>query len=214
VLGTDHPETVDAMSAMGLFLMESGDYARAAETLDEVLAANSRLRGPRHAYVGNDLENLGRLALRQGQHQAALERFQQALSIYTEKLPPSHAWTASVWTMIGRAHLGRKDAVAAERAFTNALNAWRVEYGAESIGYALAEALRARAWMMQGRFDDAESALTRAYPIVARSDGRAEREIAAEMRDWIGATYQALGRLDAAADYFAKVDAQRKGSGP
>ena len=147
---------------MGLFLMDSGDYARAAETLNEVLAINSRLRGPRHAYVGNDLENLGRLALRQRQYRSALERFQQALSIYTEKLPPSHGWIAAVWTMIGRAHLGREDAAAAERAFTNALNVWRMEYGAESIGYALAEALRARAWMMQGRYDDAEAALTRA----------------------------------------------------
>jgi serine/threonine-protein kinase len=214
VLGPEHPETVDAMSAMGLFLMDSGDYARAAETLNEALAINSRVRGPRHAYVGNDLENLGRLALRQGQYRSALERFEQALSIYSEKLPAAHGWIAAVWTMIGRAHLGRRDAAAAERAFASAMNVWRMEYGAQSIGYALAEALRARAWMMQGRYDDAEAALTRAYPIVVRSDGRADREIALEMRDWIGATYQALGRRDAAAEYFAKVDAERKDSGP
>ena len=172
VLGPEHPETIDAMSAMGLFLMSIDKLDESQAMLEGVLKTNTRIRGARHAYVGNDLENLGRLALRRKQFAKAEERFNEALSIYRETLPPGHGLTAAAWTMLGRARLAQNKAREAEDAFTAALDAWRIEYGEGSIGYALAEALRGRSWMLQGRFADAESALTHTYPRFANSTAK------------------------------------------
>ena len=81
-LRPDHPDTLDAMSELGRFLMETDRLDEAGKIFREVLELNRRLRGPTHAYVGNDLENLGRLAFRRGRYDEAAARFDEALRIY------------------------------------------------------------------------------------------------------------------------------------
>lgn len=207
ILGREHPETIDAMSSLGLFLMETSRLDEAQKILQDVLDINRRLR-PKHAYVGNDLENLGRLAFRRQHYAEAEQRFDEALLIYRDALPACHTLIAAALTMRGRTQLAQGQAHAAQATLTEAVGCWRIEYGPASQGYAMARASLGRAWALQGRLSEAEPALIESYPILAQSTRRPNREAAGIVRQWIENLYQSMGRPEAAQKYFSQFDAQ------
>jgi eukaryotic-like serine/threonine-protein kinase len=94
----------------------------------------------------------------------------------------------------------------AQRSLTEAVEAWRVEYGEDSSGYANAAAALARAQALQGNYAAAEPALLKAYPILHKSTRAVEREQANEIRRWIEELYRAMGQPAAAEKYFASAD--------
>lgn len=205
ILGPEHPETIDAMSSIGLFLMETGRLDEAQKILQEVLDINRRLR-PKHAYVGNDLENLGRLAFRKQHYAEAEQRFDEALAIYRDALPACHGLIAATQTMRGHTQLAQGRTADAQKTLQVAMDCWRIEYGPNSPGYAMARASLARTWALQGKFADAEPALLESYPLVAKSTRRSDREAAAMVKLWIESLYQSTGRPEAAQKYFAQFD--------
>ena len=207
VLGPEHPETIDTLSTMGFFLMETGRLDEAQQVFTQVLETNRRVRGPTHSYVGNDLENLGRLAYRRREFARAEQYFDDALRIYREKLPPTHGFIATTLTLLGRTRLELQRPKDAQRSLTEAVEAWRVEYGENSAGYANASAALARSRALQGNYAAAEPAMLKAYPILHNSTRAAEREQANEIRRWIEELYSAMGQPAAAEKYFATLSA-------
>lgn len=205
ILGPEHPETIDAMSSIGLFLMETDRLDEAQKTLQAVLDINRRLR-PKHAYVGNDLENLGRLAFKKQQYAEAEKRFDEALAIYRDALPRCHGLIAATQTMLGRTQLAKGRINDAQATLQTAMACWQIEYGPNSSGYATARASLGRAWTLQGKFADAEPALLESYPIIMKSTLRPDREAAGMVRQWIESLYQSMGRPEAAHEYFEQVD--------
>jgi eukaryotic-like serine/threonine-protein kinase len=207
VNGPRHTETIDYASALGFFLLRSDKIDEAEPILEEVLVLNTEVRGARHAYVGNDLENLGRLAMRKRNFEEAERRFLQAIDIYREKLPKGHGLTATAYGMLGRARLEQNNLSGAQDAFTQAVEAWSIEYGRDSLGYAIAETLQARTWMLHGRLTEAEQVFARTYPRFAGSRRPDDLKLAGEMREWITELYRALGRPDGAEVLLAKPQA-------
>ena len=205
VLGPEHWETIDALSTLGMFLMESGRLEEAQQTLSQVLAINRRVRGPEHSYVGNDLENLGRLAYRKHDFAGAERYLNDALVIYRKRLPPTHGFIAATLTMLGRTQLALHRPKDAQLPLTEAVEAWRVEYGEKSAGYAIATANLGRAKALQGDYAAAEPALLAAYPILNNSTRVGDREAAHDIRRWIEELYTALGRPTAAKEYFTSL---------
>jgi len=209
-LGPEHPETIDTLSTFGTFLMETDRLAEAQKTLTEVLEANRRVRGPTHTYIGNDLENLGRLAYRQGRFGEAERYLKDALDIYRQRLPPGHGFIASTLTMLGRTQLALHRPQDAQRSLSDAVQAWQVEYGENSPGYAIANAALAWAKASQGNHAEAEPALLKAYPMLNNSTRIGDLEMAAEIHRWIEALYSALGRPSAAREYFSSLKQQHR----
>ncbi|MBL8271040.1 serine/threonine-protein kinase [Steroidobacter sp.] len=207
VLGAEHPETIDTLSAMGTFQMESGRLNAAEQTLQQVLEMNSRVR-PDHFYVGNDLENLGRLAFRKHEFARAERYLNDALAIYRKKLPPTSGFIASTLTMLGTTQLALNRPKDALRPLDEAVKAWRQEYGADSAGYAIANATRARAQALLGNYTEAEPALLAAYPMLNNSTRVGDREAANDIRLWIEELYRAMGRPAAAKEYFTSLPAR------
>ncbi len=205
VLGPEHPETIDTLSAFGTFLMETERLAEAKKVLTTVLEANRRARGPTHSYLGNDLENLGRRADRQGDHQAAERFLKDALSIYRERLPPTHGFIATTLTMLGRTQMELNRLSDAQKALSEAVQAWQVEYGENSHGYAIASATLAQTKALQGNYAEAEPVLLKAYPILSNSTRAGDREVANDVRRWIEQLYSAQGRASAAREYFSRL---------
>jgi tetratricopeptide (TPR) repeat protein len=212
VMGAEHPETIDAMSFIGTFLVETGRLDEAQTVLENVLQLDRKLR-PKHAYVGNDLENLGRLALRRKQFGAAARYFQEALAIYEATYPPGSGFIATTWTLLGRALLEEQRPQDAEVALHKAVASWQIEYDGNSPGYAMARASLARAWALQGKLAQAEPALLESYPVIHRSTREMDRETAATVRQWIENLYRQMGQPEAAQQYFERLDtaaAQRR----
>lgn len=205
VLGPEHPETINGQSVMGVFLLETGRLDEAQKILLDVLEMDQRLR-PEHAYVGNDLENLGRLAFKRGQFDVAADYFQKSLAIYQRSYGPGSGFVAAAWTLLGRSLLGQHQPKEAEAALRNAVASWQIEYGAKSPGYAVALASLGRAWSLQGKLAEAEPALLESYPVIHRSTREMDRETAANVRQWIEQLYQQLGRPQAAQAYFEHLD--------
>ena len=206
VLGPEHPETIDTLNAMGFFLMETDRLDEAQQVFNRVLETNRRVRGPTHSYVGNDLENLGRLAYRRGEFARAEQYFDAALRIYREKLPPTHGFIATTLTILGRTQLALQRPKDAQRSLTEAVEAWRLEYGENSSGYANATAALARSQALQGNYAAAEPAMLKAYPKLNKSTRATDRELADELRRWIEELYRAMGEPAAAEKYFASAD--------
>lgn len=203
VLGPLHPETIDAMNSFGRFLMKEGRLDE-AQTIFETVLANDRKVRPHHAYVGHDLESLGRVALRKRDYATAELRLREALSIYKNTLPPGHGYTATTLTRLGRALVELQRPRDAEVTLDEAIETWAKGYGENSTGHALASAIRGRAWAQQGRMTDAERALTGSYPILARSQIPSDIESAQEIRRWIEDLYRQQNRPEAAHAFFAQ----------
>ena len=87
----------------------------------EVVELDRQARGPRHAFVGHDLVNLGMVRLDMQQHAQAEQDFRAALDIYAEALPADHPYVVSALSGLGRSHAraesprrSRADAAASE----------------------------------------------------------------------------------------------------
>lgn len=203
VMGAEHPETIDAMSSLGLFLMETNRLDESQRILEQVLDISRRIR-PNHAYVGNDLENLGRLAFLRKQYARAEDLFTQALVIYHRTLPECHGLIAATSTQLGRTQLFLGRPKEAERILTKALECWRVEYGDQSPGFAMARASLGRAWALQGLDVKAEPALLESYPILAKDLRAPSRDASRTVRQWIEEFYASTNRPEAAREYLSR----------
>jgi serine/threonine protein kinase len=206
VLGLEHPDTIDAMSFMGTFLLETGRLDEAQNVIQSVLALDRKVR-PNHAYVGNDLENLGRLAFKRRQFAEAGNNLREALAIYEKTYPPGSGFIATAWTLLGRSLLAQQRPKEAEHAFDKAIASWRIEYDLNSPGYAMARASLARAQALQGQLAQAEPGLLESYPILHRSTREMDRELAGTVQGWIEHLYLEMGKPDAAQKYFEQLHA-------
>jgi serine/threonine protein kinase/tetratricopeptide (TPR) repeat protein len=202
VLGPKHPDTIDAMSNYGRYLMKEGQLDEAQSIFETMLARDREVR-PDHAYVGHDLESLGRVALRKRDYVSAERNLREALAIYHKTLPPGHGYITTTLTRLGRTLLELQRLKEAETTLDQAAAAWASSYGEESPGHALAVAIRGRVWAKQGRAKEAEQALITSYPILASSKVPTDAEYAQEVRSWIEDLYNQQRRPEAAHAFFA-----------
>jgi len=202
VLGPKHFETIDAMSNYARCLMKLGRLDEAQQIFETMLARDREIR-PGHAYVGHDLESLGRVALRKHDYVSAERHLREALDVYRKTLPSGHGYITTTLTRLGRTLLELKRFKEAEATLDQAAGAWAASYGENSPGHALAVAFRGRVWAKQGRASEAEQALTASYPILAGSTVAADAEYAQEVRTWIEELFQQQQRPEAARDFFA-----------
>jgi tetratricopeptide (TPR) repeat protein len=204
VVGSEHHDTIDAMNIYGKFLREQRELDEAQRIFETVLERDRKLR-PNHAYVGHDLDSLGSIALLKKDYATAERRLREALDIYRRTLPPRHGYTAVSLNRLGLALLGMQRWKEAEDAASEALEIWTETYGQTSTHSAYAAAIRGRALAMQGRTSEAELALTKTYPILARSPQSTDIELAQQVRGWIEDFYKQQQRPDAARAYFTTL---------
>jgi hypothetical protein len=88
-----------------------------------------------------------------------------------------------------------------------AMESWRLQYGEQSAGYAMARAAYGAALAKQRRFAEAEPALIESYPVILRTPRGALGEAQVLVAQWIEDLYRDMGRPDAAQKYFAQFTA-------
>lgn len=101
----DHPDAIDALSALAGVQMSAGDYATSIATRGEVIAARERALGPTHPKVAVDLDNLGVVQTAVGNYTEAEAAHGRALEIKTTALGSDHPLTATAVYNLAGAHL-------------------------------------------------------------------------------------------------------------
>ncbi|MBX7185268.1 MAG: serine/threonine-protein kinase [Vicinamibacteria bacterium] len=121
LLGADHHDTLQAMSALGVALDRLNQRAEAERLQGEVLDAALRRYGPRHSLVGLAGARMAALRLEANQIQEALSLGRQAVEVLSEAHGRDHPKVADALMVEGAAlsAAGRKDD--ARQAFAEAL---------------------------------------------------------------------------------------------
>lgn len=116
-LAVRRDEVATTLNNIGLVQRESGDYARALETLQKALAIDRAL-GSRWA-MAYDLRNLGQTRLKMGDAASALQQFAEAAVMAAEI--GDRVNLAKIHLARGDAETGLKQGVAAEASYRKAL---------------------------------------------------------------------------------------------
>ena len=90
--GARHPNTLMLMGSMGDFLREKGDLERAAQLLEEAMAAANEVWGPNHMHSLIINAKVGRLVLAQSNGKHAT-RLKEAVEKMKEVLGADHQQT-------------------------------------------------------------------------------------------------------------------------
>jgi tetratricopeptide (TPR) repeat protein len=146
-----HPQMIDAIANRGAVRRMQKDFDNAREDMETALRLNQEFRGEQHPFTGYDLLNLGSLEVDSRNPDKALTYFSKALAIFRQTLPEHHGYIAAALTNQGRALLDLQQAAEAEKPLQEALKIWSVEYGKQSVEFAVANATLARAWYLQGK---------------------------------------------------------------
>lgn len=163
-----HPQMIDALASRGAVRRAQKNFADAREDMEDALRLNEKFRGEEHAFTGYDYLNLGLLEVDSGNSAKALACFDNALAIFRKTLPQTHGFIAAALTIRGRALLNLQRAADAEAPLEEALTIWPVEYGKQSVEFAIANATLARAWFVQGKhMADIEPILRNAVSTIA-----------------------------------------------
>ena len=92
--GNEHPEVADGLYTIGLWTMDSGDYAGAEILLRESLAMNIELRGRVHSDTADSVVLLANCLIARNEHEEALNLAREARDIYVSTLCEDHWRTA------------------------------------------------------------------------------------------------------------------------
>jgi len=105
LLGPDSSEPANVLRALATMYIDSGEFDRARKLLDEALAWHTRVHGPHHPSVADDLIIAGRLAAQRGDGVAALEPARRAVQIREEVFGQGHPYVAGAMIEYARALL-------------------------------------------------------------------------------------------------------------
>jgi serine/threonine-protein kinase len=115
--GLDHPQTLNARYNLATYLLRLGRIAEAKEIIEDVVARQRRVLGPRHDRLAAGLRVLARARHDGGDAEAALPLIAEALAIHRERFGPHHlqvtvdlAWQATIESHTGRLAEAERDA--------------------------------------------------------------------------------------------------------
>jgi serine/threonine protein kinase len=192
VHGNVHRETGTSLSDLGGLLRERGDLVQAEALFRENLAIRRKVHPADHAEVATSLGNLARVLLVRGDYAAAEGLFREQLAIYA-KSSNTHTLTGSAWNNLSYALRGQGRLAEAEEAARKALPLIRARRGEHHPDTASVMVNVGRFELEHGRLAEAEALLAPALEFRQSAFPATDRRIAVA-RNWLAATYTAMGR--------------------
>jgi len=208
-LGSDHPDVVAGMNALGELQRLRGDYKSAEPTLREALAASLRVNGPDSTETARSLNHLSKLLIATGKHDEAEADARQALAITRLKLGPVHADIAESLTNLGAVLFMRGNDHEAEPLFREALAMRRQALGADHPSVPAALNNLAALLSRKGDLAAAESAHRDALDIYRKILGSQHPRVATSLNN-LGLVLYARGDHDGAIQYLQESLAMRR----
>ena len=138
-----------------------GKFALSDTLNQRALAMDKHLYGPRHAYVGDVLINLGAIRFEWAKYPEAERYYREALDINRAWYGPNHPETASSLTALGRCLASQQRLVEADTVLRQALDVLERVYGPVHPRVASALNEYSRVKQSEGKLDEAEAGFRR-----------------------------------------------------
>ncbi|MCB9858217.1 MAG: serine/threonine protein kinase [Phycisphaerales bacterium] len=203
--GDEHDEVATTLNNLATLKANQGDLVGAKSAFEEVLAIYRKIWGDDHSQMAIILNNLAGISRLQGDFEAAEKYYREALEIGRKHFDESHPHVQTPLAGLGMMLLKNGDATAAEPVLRDVLSgreqaeppdAWMIALARSTLGECLAS---------QRRFEEAETLLVNALPII--------EDVAAEKSHLVTYRIEALVRivdLYEAWDKPAKADEWRR----
>lgn len=199
LFGAVHPDVAKTLGNLAVLYEDQEDLARAEQMYREVLDMRRKLLGSRHPHVARSLNNLAVFLQQHGDPRAAEPLYREALSIADASLGPVHEERAIYLRGLASVLLEQRRAVEAEPLAREALGIFREETP-DSWRVADAESILGGCLAAQGRFEEAEPLLVRAYEALVKDPADGNRR-AGEALARVVALYRTSGKPERAAMY-------------
>ncbi len=209
LLGEDHPEVADALSALATVREDKGELQDAIDLVQRALAIRRRRYGPRHETVARSLHDLGLLLRRQGDLTAAERNLRVALSLRRELLPPPRHDLAESLYGLGIVLWEQGRYQEAEQATREALSIRREVLGRHHVEVASTLNLLAVIAIVNGDLEQGEALMREALFLRRRIYGSEHPKVAESLNN-LGALLKDRGKPDEAEAPLREALAMRR----
>jgi serine/threonine-protein kinase len=158
---TATPGLASAITGLANTYFYLGKFALSDTLNQRALAIDKHLYGPRHAYVGDVLINLGAIRFEWAKYDEAERYYREALDINRAWYGPNHPETASSLTALGRCLASQQKLVEADTVLRQALEVSERAYGPVHPRVASALNEYSRVKQSEGKLDEAEAGFRR-----------------------------------------------------
>ncbi len=208
VLGLNHPDTAEALQALGVSLQHAGRFAEARSCFEQALKIRQQTLGDEHADTADSLLYLGETLLSLNDPAAAKPHLEDGLAIVRKVRGEKHAVTAAATAMAASLHFALGDYAAARRFQEQAVALHREVHGVKHAETANAQVwLGAMLWRM-GEYDEARPNLEQAAAVYQELKG--DHPDTARALNYLGGVLQDLGDYAAARTCHEQALAIRK----
>ena len=198
--GPHHTEVATTLSSLSTLLWDRNRHEEALALAEQALSLRRDLLPASHTELANSLYNLGTMYMTARSYEEARPFLEDALAIYQAQYPEGHLTTSNPEMKLARIAYEQGRIEEAEKLVRASLavreavldpDDWRVWQGRCLLGAIMTE---------RRNFAEAESLLSAGF---ARwgSPEAGWPEMAADLRTWLAALYEAMGRPREAAQY-------------
>jgi tetratricopeptide (TPR) repeat protein len=193
-LGSEHPDTLTAITNLGAMEMQRGAYARARDLHASVLRSLEGIYGPLHPEIAIALINLANARTRLGELADATDDIERAIRIRRDALGEEHPEVATALNNLGAIQEARGMYEDAERTHRAALQIFKATLPADHPNIGASMTNVGSSLERQGKLDDAIVALENGRAILADALP-AEHPYLAYADVSLGAALRGAGRL-------------------
>ncbi|HTJ22542.1 MAG TPA: tetratricopeptide repeat-containing protein kinase family protein, partial [Gemmatimonadaceae bacterium] len=187
LVGDEHTQTAEAMSALGGMLARHGQAAEGERLIRQALALERRTLGPSHLGTASAMLGLGLVLTRNGYSPEAERLTRDAVTIYEKTYGPRHPMYAGVLGYLADVLAKRGALDSAEALYRQALDIRRGVPGTWDAIIAWANVRIAGVLTLEGRFAEADS--------LYRESVAVQRRFVSETHINVRLTYAGMARL-------------------
>jgi serine/threonine protein kinase len=193
-----------ALTVLGGFLTEKGDYAEADANLRGAEIILRKFFQTSNLWLGDNLRNQAISFYEQGRYSEALSKVDETLQIYLEKFGPHYDNYPTALIAKGLILAKTKRPGEGEEILRDAVHIRIASLPKEHYWVALANSALGECLAMQQRYNEAEPLLIASYESLRNSQGSANPRTRIALRR-IVALYENWGKSDAAREYRNKL---------
>ncbi|WP_417913250.1 tetratricopeptide repeat protein [Candidatus Electronema sp. TJ] len=196
------PDNPDYLLAAGQMARTMGDYQRAEEWLEHLLAIREQ-EGKEDEALALALNDLAVVYYSQGRYEEAEPLYKRSLEIWEKALGKEHPHVAATLNNLAELYRTQGRYEEAVPLYKRSLEIWEKALGKEHPHVAAALNNLAGLYQTQGRHEDAEPLFKRSLEIVEISLGKEHPHVATTLNN-LAALYRAQGRYEEAEPLYKR----------
>ena len=204
-LGPKDPDTISALHLLAHLWHRMQRHAEAAECFADILEAHEAMYGPDHIQTARSTNNLASQYVLLGDLDAAIPMLQKVLRIFSAELPEGHPQRIIAGQNIAKSLADCGRALEALEYSERAIRLCEEYIPPQHYLHGFTRTTLGESLLQLERFEEAQQALSQAYPIMVATRGADAAPTILTMRRLVRA-HTGLGDATAAAEWQRKAD--------